>query len=363
VLSFLTLDFLPSLVLLGAAAAGPATDCGSGVSVRLSAATTIQGGVLLAEVAAPADQTGLAVSWNGAAVPVWSDAAAGRWHALLGVDLERSEGSSSLVVDTPGRAHCSLSVAVEAGDFVVRRLSVAKRYVELSPRDQARADRDAARLASIFSKTSPKRLWDGAFRLPVDGASPSDNFGQKRILNGVPRSPHAGVDFSMAAGTPVIAPQRGRVVLASTLFFSGRTVVLDHGLGLFSFYGHLSALGVKAGDVVKAGDRLGAVGATGRATGPHLHWSVRIGKARVNPLSLVALLDTSAAGNCAVYRMRYSVSNEIQRLAHPGPHRTAPDGPHPGHAGRSERRQPRHDRPVGGGLGPGVSTGYPLACV
>ena len=107
--------------------------------------------------------------------------------------------------------------------------------------------------------------------------------------------PTPGVDFSAETGTAVIAPQRGRVVLASTLFFSGRTVILDHGLGLFSFYGHLSVLAVKAGHVVKAGDRLGAVGATGRATGPHLHWSVRIGGTRVNPLALVALLDTGGA--------------------------------------------------------------------
>lgn len=289
-------EVLPSVALFGLAAWGPPTDCGSGLSLRLNQTTVVQGGVLLAELTAPARPVGTAVSWNGAPVPVWSGPTRGTWRALLGIDLERSEGPSPLVLSGPDRASCSVSVEVEAGNFLVRRLQVAKRYVELGPRDQARADREAARLKTIFAKASPERLWEGAFRLPVAGAGPSDNFGQKRVLNGEPRSPHTGVDFSVPSGTPVSAPQRGRVALAATLFFSGHTVILDHGLGLFSFYGHLSALAVKAGDVVKAGDRLGAVGATGRATGPHLHWSVRINAARVNPLALVALLDTAATG-------------------------------------------------------------------
>jgi murein DD-endopeptidase MepM/ murein hydrolase activator NlpD len=130
------------------------------------------------------------------------------------------------------------------------------------------------------------RLWQGAFRLPVD-VDPAPNFGQRRILNGQPRSPHAGVDFGARRGAPVVAPARGRVVLAEPLFFSGRTVILDHGLGLFSLYGHLSTLSVKVGQRVETGTPLGAVGATGRATGPHLHWAVRLGGARVDPLALV----------------------------------------------------------------------------
>lgn len=297
-LSLLPLELLSPLALLGLTAWGPQTDCGSGLSLRLNQTTVAQGGVLLVELTASAHPRpgSIAGTWHGAPVPVWSGPAQGTWRALLGVDLERPAGPSPLVVSGPDGASCSVSVGIEAGNFVVRRLQVAKRYVELSPKDQARADRDAARLKTIFAKTSPERLWEGGFRFPVAGAGPSDNFGQKRILNGEPRSPHAGVDFSVPSGTAVSAPQRGRVVLASTLFFSGRTVILDHGLGLFSFYGHLSAVAVETGEVVKTGDRLGAVGATGRATGPHLHWSVRINEARVNPLALVTLLETVASG-------------------------------------------------------------------
>ena len=174
------------------------------------------------------------------------------------------------------------------GDFEVKHLRVGKRYVELGARDQARVRREAARLESIFAGNSA-RAWEGAFRQPVD-VPPSPNFGQRRILNGEPRSPHGGVDFGARAGTPVVAAARGRVALASSLFFSGRTVILDHGLGLFTFYGHLRSTLVRTGQVVEAGARVGEVGATGRATGPHLHWAVRLQGARVDPLALLGAL-------------------------------------------------------------------------
>jgi murein DD-endopeptidase MepM/ murein hydrolase activator NlpD len=127
----------------------------------------------------------------------------------------------------------------------------------------------------------------------------SHNFGQRRILNGQPRSSHAGVDFASATGTLVRAAQCGRIALAENLFFSGGTVVIDHGLGLYTFYGHLSAILVKEGQRVQAGVPVGKVGATGRATGPHLHWSVRLNGARVNPLALVAALGPGAVGRTA----------------------------------------------------------------
>ena len=114
-----------------------------------------------------------------------------------------------------------------------------------------------------------------------------------RILNGNPGSPHGGADFPAVTGTPVHAAQRGNVALAEELFFSGNTVVLDHGLGIYTFYGHLSEIDVKAGDALEAGAVLGKVGATGRVTGPHLHWGLTVERARVNPLLLVKLLGNS----------------------------------------------------------------------
>ena len=136
-------------------------------------------------------------------------------------------------------------------------------------------------------------MWTDLFARPVSEANNSA-FGSRSVFNGEARSPHSGADFLSPAGTPVHAPNRGRVVLAKELYFSGNTVILDHGLGLFSLIAHLSVIDVAAGDTVTAGQVVGKVGATVRVTGPHLHWAVRLGGARVDPLSLLATLGAPA---------------------------------------------------------------------
>ena len=118
------------------------------------------------------------------------------------------------------------------------------------------------------------------------------NFGKRRILNGQAGSPHGGLDLPGVTGTPVYAAQSGRIVLAEELFFPGNTVIIDHGLGIYTFYGHLSEIAVKVGDEVSTGALLGKVGATGRVTGPHLHWAVSVNRARVDPLQIVKLLPS-----------------------------------------------------------------------
>jgi murein DD-endopeptidase MepM/ murein hydrolase activator NlpD len=260
--------------------ASPPAACDPAVA-RLGAGSAAQGSVVEVEAAA-----GAVASWAGKPVAFWQEGPAGPRRALLGVDLEQAAGPAYLEVGLEGAPPCRAALEVTPGGFEEKQLRVGPKFVELSARDEARAAREAARLKGIYAKVSG-RLWQGSFRLPV-AAEPSPNFGQRRILNGQPRSPHAGVDFGARTGTPVRAAARGRVVLAEPLFFSGRTVVVDHGLGLFSLYAHLSRLGVRTGQKVEAGALLGAVGATGRATGPHLHWAVRLQGARVDPLGLVA---------------------------------------------------------------------------
>jgi murein DD-endopeptidase MepM/ murein hydrolase activator NlpD len=143
-------------------------------------------------------------------------------------------------------------------------------------------------MRAIYDTVTPERLWDGKFRLPLKDVTTGGNFGRRRVLNGQARSPHSGVDFPAAAGTPVFASQNGKVVLAEELYYSGNTVVIDHGYGIYTMYCHLSKIGVAAGDAIKAGDELGQVGATGRVTGPHLHWALTIQHARVNGMQIVA---------------------------------------------------------------------------
>ncbi|MDX1581455.1 MAG: M23 family metallopeptidase [Alphaproteobacteria bacterium] len=148
--------------------------------------------------------------------------------------------------------------------------------------------RERERLDELFSGAGGAPLWQGFIR-PVDDPLGSP-FGLRRILNGKPRSPHSGVDFRSPRGTGIKAPARGRVVLVDDLFFTGRTVVLDHGAGLYSYYAHLEEPRCRTGETLAAGTVLGTVGSSGRATGPHLHWGVKLRGKRVDPLAVIALL-------------------------------------------------------------------------
>jgi hypothetical protein len=281
----------PAARLLAAAPAPAAGPACAPLALRLSADGLPQGGVLRVEASA-AEGGEVSGTWAGRPLRFWREAD-GRWRAFLGADVARATGPSTLSLRAGG-VTCAHSVEVADGRFVVRRLTVDRKYVDLSRKDLARSREETKRLEALFAKVTPERYWDGPFRLPV-AADPASgrNFGQRRILNGQPRSPHAGVDFDAATGTPVVAPQAGRIVLVEPLFFSGLTVVVDHGLGLYSYYAHLSRAAVTVGDRVALGTRLGDVGATGRVTGPHLHWSVRLDGARVDPRALVRASDGS----------------------------------------------------------------------
>lgn len=278
--------------------------CGPGVSVKLSSVTTSQGGLLLLEVRSRQPIGELAAEWNGKSVPFWQVSGppppskspiSNLRRALLGVDLEKQPGTYPVLihVQTTGNkpAGCKLQIPVLKGKFATERLQVEKEYVEPSLEQVKRANEERDQLRQIFDRVTPQRLWTGKFRIPLDGVTTGGNFGKRRVLNGQAGSPHGGVDFPAATGTPVYAAQAGRVALAQELFFSGNTVVVDHGLGLYTFYGHLSAIDVKAGDDVDVGQVIGKVGATGRVTGPHLHWGLTVERARVNPLGLVPLLQ------------------------------------------------------------------------
>lgn len=215
----------------------------------------------------------------------------GTWEGLIGVDLAQKPGKYPLVVTvtTPdGKATTAQStIAVTARRFPTRRLKVNPRFVEPAPADAERMAADAKRLAAIFASLSDRR-WLGAFKPPIDTASTS-NFGSRSVFNGRARAPHAGVDYAGDVGTPIVAPNAGRVVLAEDLFLTGNTVVVDHGLGLYSLFAHLSQMDVRVGDDVTTGSPVGLVGKTGRVTGPHLHWSVRLAAARVDPSALLLL--------------------------------------------------------------------------
>jgi len=213
------------------------------------------------------------------------------WSALVGIDLDVKAGRHVVAISATGSkpARGTHTLIVRGRSFPTRTLTVDPNFVTLPPEAIERNQRDQKDLDAVWKSSSTERLWHDGFVRPVPDDSNSA-FGSRSVFNGQPRSPHSGADFLSPAGRPIAAPNAGRVALAKDLYFTGNTVILDHGLGLFSMFAHLSAIKVKEGDVVNTGDVVGEVGATGRVTGPHLHWTVRLAGTRVDPLSLLAVV-------------------------------------------------------------------------
>lgn len=172
--------------------------------------------------------------------------------------------------------------------FPEKRLWVEEKYVTPPPEIRERIRREQEILRSLFGRFTSEWLGEKSFIIPAAGKI-FENFGERRIYNTKPRSPHGGIDISAPLGTPVKASNSGEVVLASDLYFSGNTVIIDHGLGLFSLYSHLSEIRVKRGQMVIRGEIIGMVGASGRVTGPHLHWGIKVHESRIDPFSLLDL--------------------------------------------------------------------------
>jgi murein DD-endopeptidase MepM/ murein hydrolase activator NlpD len=260
-------------------------------SLLLTAWVAGQGQALALSYPAEPGLTAVAVRWSGHAVPFVQRG--DRWLATVGVDLDSRPGEHAVDVTFTyhdGRTRVEREpITVRSEQYPTTELTVEERFVELSPEDQARADREGAETSAIYDTFTAERYWSDAFLVPVPGAKDGRNFGHRRVFNGQPRAPHSGADLRASTGTPIHAANRGRVVLAKDLFYSGNAVFLDHGHGLYTTYLHLSAIDVAVGQMVERGQPLGLAGATGRVTGPHLHWGVRLVDARVDPFSLVRM--------------------------------------------------------------------------
>jgi murein DD-endopeptidase MepM/ murein hydrolase activator NlpD len=161
--------------------------------------------------------------------------------------------------------------------------------VDLDVATLKRVEEESQRLRTLYATITPERLWRGRFIKPAAVPDAGEGFGARRIINGQPRAPHAGVDYVADPGTPVVAANAGRVVLVADYFFPGRLVVIDHGLGLYTLYFHLDRAEAAEGEAVERGQIIGRVGATGRATGPHLHFGAHLRQARVDPGALLQL--------------------------------------------------------------------------
>jgi hypothetical protein len=253
-----------------------------------------QGPVAQGEVArilvqgVPAGAT-LAGSWQGEPIGFFP-LANGEWEALLGIDLRLSPGAYTIEVRLQPKEGAPVlwkePVQVTAKDYGVENLQLPQRMVTLDAKTLKRVQQDQARFNAVWEQQSPECYWREPFLRPLPGTVLS-SFGRSRFINGEQRSPHTGVDLRAALGEPVLASNSGRVALVGEFFFYGRAVVVDHGLGLYTMYFHLSEVKVKKAEWVERGAAIGLAGATGRASGPHLHWGVRLAGARVDPLALL----------------------------------------------------------------------------
>jgi len=240
------------------------------------------------------DQAGvksMELHWSDKKIPVVHTE--NKWETVVGIDLDIKAGDHDAEVDVTyndGKVEKRPIVfSVGSVKFPTTELTVDDQFVRLSPANQQRAARETKELEKIYATLTPEILWSKPFRSPIPGQTKGSNFGHRRVFNGQPRAPHSGADLKASTGTPIHATNRGRVVLAKNLFFTGNTVVLDHGLGIYTIYAHLSRIDVKVGQTVEESQLLGLAGATGRVTGPHLHWAARIQDARVDPFSLLSI--------------------------------------------------------------------------
>jgi murein DD-endopeptidase MepM/ murein hydrolase activator NlpD len=264
------------------------------VALDVSAAQPKQGEIVVVTLRSPEPLSSATLS-DGTREFAMERVGDGRaYRALLGIDFESAVGKkkieASAVAADGSTRRAGRTLQVRSGKFPTQKLQVAPAYVEPPEAELARIAEDREKVQRVYAAADSERRFETAFRRPLTSPTRSPGrFGVRRVFNDKPRSPHDGVDLAAPEGESVVAAAPAVVALAEDLYFSGGTVILDHGSGLFTTYLHLSAIDVRPGDKVAGGQRIGAVGATGRATGPHLHWGARLHRARVNPLDLLKL--------------------------------------------------------------------------
>jgi murein DD-endopeptidase MepM/ murein hydrolase activator NlpD len=253
----------------------------------------VPGGVALVRVA-DARAAAPTVTHNGARVWVTKHQAAKQapgWYAVVGLPLAAKPGDQVLNINAGG-VESTARFRVSSKQYPVQKLTFTdKGMVEPSAENMARIERESKHLAEIRRTWTARDVTDGRFVVPAEGRL-SSRFGLQRVLNGKPRSPHAGLDIAVPTGTEVRAASSGVVRDVGDYYFLGKAVYLDHGNGLLTMYCHLSEIGVAIGDTVTKGQRIGLSGMTGRATGPHLHWSVVLNGVMVEPELFLPLVST-----------------------------------------------------------------------
>jgi len=211
----------------------------------------------------------------------------GRWHAVVGIPLDVEPGKHSIETIAESKTRKTIDFKVSDKQYRTQHLTVKKRMVNPSEEDLERIKREKVRIIRALKHWSDTDDVTLEFAVPVEGRR-SSSFGLRRFFNKEPRKPHSGMDIAAPKGTVIKSPAPGRVIETGNYFFNGKTVFVDHGQGLITMYCHMDDISVKPGQDLKTGARIGTVGMTGRVTGPHLHWSVSLNNARVDPALFIS---------------------------------------------------------------------------
>jgi hypothetical protein len=285
---WLSLLCLSAIALAAASAQSPA--------ITLTPAVVVAGAPELIRISAPG-AAGIDGEWLGRKLEFFRGTDKLAWFALAGVDVDAPVGPSVLKLTIHnargGTRALSRTIRIRPAHYPTTSLTVPPEFVQPGPEALKQIDADQLLTQNAYASSALKPLWQGNFRPPVSSPQ-SERFGTRRIFNGTLASNHKGLDFRAPPGTPVRAGNSGIVVLAQPLYYAGNSVIIDHGMGLFTLYMHLSRISVREGQHVVRGQHLGLSGATGRVTGPHLHWAVRWQGAYLDPAKLLRL-DLSAA--------------------------------------------------------------------
>jgi len=252
-------------------------------SVRIYPQAVVPGDVLMLKVNDAKGVTAPEAEYGGNSL-VFAECGEGCFFAFAATDLKATQGKQGIGVRIGSRSKMA-SFRIVRHKFHEIHLSLPKGKVELSAEDEKRADDEAEMLKAIWKK-SREKMWDRGFIRPIANQI-STEFGVRRIMNGNKESIHRGIDFRGAEGEPVMASNSGEVVHAGDLFFGGNTLVIDHGMGIHTVYMHMSGFAKKPGERVEKGEVIGYVGSTGRSTGPHLHFGLKVGALSANPISLI----------------------------------------------------------------------------
>lgn len=268
------------------------------VKAELSATEAVDGSVLIAQVKLPAGAKAAFIEgdFDGIKIPFYHAPTRGEtagekiYEAIIGVPHSYRTGPAHMIVkygeiEETART-LNVGFKVLESDYKLEHLKVEGSYVNPSPKTMKRIKREQQEVKKIYARVTKKKYWKGPFKLPVD-ADFTSPYGTKRMYNGEQRNFHSGIDLRAQIGTPINAPAPGIVVLAKNLYFTGGTILIDHGYGVMTLYAHMSRIKVKKGQFVGQGKLLGLAGATGRVSGPHLHWSTIVHNVKVNPVEFL----------------------------------------------------------------------------